>query len=365
MLVYLCDRFELTIEQRYWMAFLYSTCYCGPTTFYFYNEFPDYENVNVGRLHRWWFDRGRAEIICQTDRRWVRSSSMFVPAFDSYRKWLNGRTQHEHFAAVATGDTPEERYRRLYKSATQLHSFGQFALFLYLEALHTITPLDLAPTDLDLNIAWSCRNGLYYAYGMDEFIEDTESRTPPAAVQQTHEKWASLRATLAGLEEPPTVWQTETMLCAYRKFHRRKRYVGYYLDRQALETAKMTAHVRNGVSWDVLWQYRAETYQPSQLVENVSPWEKLAVKGLPESWKSLREDATLVLLADAPKSFLDDINVKSGCILECHDVNHNGDFSPDGCGNPECWKHTPSSPPPRPYRPPMCRCPHGTFEGEK
>ena len=44
MLKYICDRFELNIEQRCWIAFLYGCTYCGPTVFYIYNEFPDFEN---------------------------------------------------------------------------------------------------------------------------------------------------------------------------------------------------------------------------------------------------------------------------------------------------------------------------------
>ena len=51
---YVADRFELNIEQRYWLAFLFGTCYSATMVYYVYNEFPDYENVNVDRLQRWW-----------------------------------------------------------------------------------------------------------------------------------------------------------------------------------------------------------------------------------------------------------------------------------------------------------------------
>lgn len=45
-LKYVCDRFELNIEQRYWLSFLFATCYSATTVYYIYNEFPDYENVD-------------------------------------------------------------------------------------------------------------------------------------------------------------------------------------------------------------------------------------------------------------------------------------------------------------------------------
>ncbi len=46
---YISDRFELNIEQRYWLAFLFGTCYSATTVYYIYNEFPDFENVDVER----------------------------------------------------------------------------------------------------------------------------------------------------------------------------------------------------------------------------------------------------------------------------------------------------------------------------
>jgi len=57
------------------------------------------------------------------------------------------------------------------------------------------------------------------------------------------------------------------------------------------------------------------------------------------------------------KSFLDGVNPPPGCPLSCHDSNHNGDDVPGaGCGNPRCWKHDESSPPPKPMKPKDFRC---------
>lgn len=290
MLLYVCDRFELTAEQRYWLAFLYALTYCGASVYYAYNEWPDFENVDSGRLARWWKSRGRAEMICQTDRRWVRSSNLFVPAVESYRRMIGRRTQHEFFSeSVAQCDTPESRYDTVYRLAAQLYTFGQFSLFLYLEALHTITPLRLAPTDLDLSVAHSCRNGLCYAYGLDEAVTDGSLPLEPDRWAlyrpQIQAAWDDLRAELGG---ESTVWNLETTLCAYKKFVRGDRYIGYYLDRQAIEIAKMADHVRDGVAWDVLWQYRVERYEPV-LVE-LTPW--LSIKGVSPKWRDARLRAT-------------------------------------------------------------------------
>jgi len=268
MLLYVCDRFELNVEQRYWLAWLYAMTYCGASAFYLYNEFPDFENVDAGRLQRWWDSRGRQCTVFQTDRRWVRSRSQFVDAFLSYRRWIGPWEQHRHFSSLVKRlETPEARYSAVYDSASRLYTMGQFTLFLYLEALHTLTPLDLCPTDLDLNRAWSCRYGLYYAYDRDEWVTDAEEPMRPDQHAETAAMWSDLRARLEALTSPPTVWQTETILCAFRKFHRGKRYIGYYLDRQAAEVAKMERQAREGVCWRVLWDYRREHLHEDYLAE--------------------------------------------------------------------------------------------------
>lgn len=287
MLRYIADRYEINLEQRFWLAFLYGLTYNGPSAFYLYHEWPDFENVDLGRMNRWWTSRGRAETACQTDRRWVRSGNMFVPAVESYRRWIGSQTQESLFALAAKGETPEQRYDHLYASASVLHSFGQFALFLYLEALDTVTPLALTPTDLDLSKAWSCRHGLLYAYNLDMYINDRETPTQPEAEIPVAYAWADLRRLL---QPGATVWNLETTLCAYRKFMDGKRYIGYYLDRQATEIAKMEDHVKDGVDWDVLWQYRSETYPADELVERL--YRGKLTSGVPSAWKNVRMERT-------------------------------------------------------------------------
>ena len=106
LLRYVCDRFELNMEQRYWLAFLYSTCYNAATVFYIYNEFPDYLGVDVGRLERWW-KAHRHQLDFQTDCRWVRSSNLFVGMYMDYRS-LAGESQEGtyNYLVGLSGKTP-------------------------------------------------------------------------------------------------------------------------------------------------------------------------------------------------------------------------------------------------------------------
>lgn len=86
-LIYLCDRFELNIEQRYWLALLYSTCYCVPTVYYLYNEFPDYWHADIGRIERFW-KANKQHLIFQTDRKWIKNNDQFADVIRSYREMV-------------------------------------------------------------------------------------------------------------------------------------------------------------------------------------------------------------------------------------------------------------------------------------
>jgi hypothetical protein len=283
LLRYVCDRFELSLEQRFWCGWLYAATYNGATAFYLYNEFPDAENVDIGRLQRWWLARGRDDAVFTTDRRWCRSRNQFVAAFDSYREWLGGATQQERFEALAGTGSPSERYERLFAAVRDIYTFGQFTSIIYLDVLDAITPLGLMPTDFDFDAAWSVRFGLYYAMGWDQSITDGYTPMRAEMVTPTQEAWAALKRRLG---PETTIANVETTLCAYRKWYRGTRYIGYYLDRQALEIAQMAARVRAGVCWDVLWQYRSETYDASCLAErHVNSHDLLTPRGRAELYR--------------------------------------------------------------------------------
>ena len=63
------------------------------------------------------------------------------------------------------------------------------------------------------------------------------------------------------------IWNIETTLCAYKKYHKGKRYVGYYIERLRKEINIMSENVDNGVDWSVLWDFRIETYDKKWLKE--------------------------------------------------------------------------------------------------
>lgn len=263
-LCYLADRFELNIEQRYWLAFLFSCCYAVPTVYYMYNEFPDYSTVNVNRLQRWW-TQNKALCLFQTDRLRIKTGDQFVPTFQSYASVV-GPSQAIKFqsfrrtSAVAT-------YQAAYEEMNKVKNFGRFTMFLYLEAVARLTGFNMIPQGLDIRNSKSSRNGLLYVLGLDDLIDTEPPKSTCLALERQFQALVTHLRANSRIKQHTDVWNTETTLCAFKKLVRGTRYLGYYINRQADEITTMQQRVVSGVDWSVLWDHRAEHFQPQWLRE--------------------------------------------------------------------------------------------------
>lgn len=248
-LMYVANRFELTEEQRYWLAFLYSTCYCGPTVYYMYNEFPDFENVNVGRLRRWW-EANKSKCVFQTDRLRIKTSNQFVPTFQSYREWVGGMSQQERFHECGG-------YNSTFYEAGKIRNVGRFTLFIYLEMVSVLTSTwKHIPLNLDWKNANNCREAMEAHLGSRDYL------LMDAEMDRLQKVFGALGCPHSN------IYNIETTLCAYYKYLRGKRYVGYYIDRQLREINKMKENVRSGVAWRVMDEFRNETYTKYEELSN-------------------------------------------------------------------------------------------------
>jgi hypothetical protein len=269
---YICDRFELNLEQRYWIAFLYGTNYCAVTTYYIYNEFPDFENVNVDRLQRWW-DKNKQKLLFQTDRKKVKSFDKFVPCYKSYKDMIGDKTQEEFFKHCKT-------YEDIYNLSSKIYYFGRFTLFNYIEALNELTNINTVPTFFDLKDAESSRNGLCYAFNKLKYVTLHHKKpNKPINYDELQNDFTNLLNILK--QENPdllvTIWNVETALCGFKKLFWGSRYLGYYIDRQMQEIIIMQKNIPDGVNWKPLWDFRAEFYLSCWLGEN-------------NGWQGIRKD---------------------------------------------------------------------------
>lgn len=269
---YIADRLELNPEQRFWMAFLYGTNYCAPTTYYIMNEFPDFENVDINRMEKWW-ENNKDKTIFQTDRNRVKSYNLLTTIFKSYKD-LVGNSQFDTFSRFLDIENLEERYDALYKFCSNIYYFGRFSLFNYLETLNELTEIKNIPSKLDLKDAESCRNGLCYACGLDNLVTLHHKKTT-AKIDYNYldEMLKKLKRELK--DENPEIdvnyFNIETCLCGYKKLFWDTRYLGYYIDRMLKEIIDIEKSVNSGVEWSILRDFRCEFFD-HQLLGEIGGW---------------------------------------------------------------------------------------------
>jgi len=267
---YLNERYEYSIEERLWFAWLYHT-YNLPTAFVYKNEFPDEELASVNRFTQW-NNENYARLRYQTDTKWSKGH---LPAmYQSYTDWVGVSSQQEKFESVCVG-SPEANFEALWNIVKgSWYKFGRYTAFFYLQTLkHTCDVNIDCPTLLlnDYSGSKSHRNGLCLALGKDEWVNERLTAKEYAylesagveLLQEARKRWPNLASQFDN-------FSMETALCAYKKLHRikRGRYVGYYLDRQSEEIMKAESDGWSGIHWDVIWQAREEVIGPELAPKN-------------------------------------------------------------------------------------------------
>jgi hypothetical protein len=267
---YLFNRFEHNIEQQLWIAWIYGTTYHFPTAWIIWNEFPDFELVDQERLEQW--NAGNYKRLrYQTDTKYNKGH---LPAqYASYREWVfkHGNNQREAFSqfvnpSVAAGCS---NFNALYAELSEnLHKFGRYTTWFYMQALKQCCGMNLLPDSLllaDYSGSRSHRNGLCLALGKDEWIDEKLTEDEYAwlewqAESILEEVYDRVKETRPENLHMVDFFSMETALCSFKKIFRVKhgRYLGYYLDRQAEEISQVEKDGWSGIFWKPLWDARNE-----------------------------------------------------------------------------------------------------------
>lgn len=251
-LQFISDKQSLNDEQRFWICFLFSTCYCVGTAYLMFLAFPDFKAATGSAVKQWWF-QNRSNLIFQTDRRWVRSRNQFPDVVESYRAfvYMNSSSMSQREAIISSiqsGKTPEERYGILLRRF-KVSKFGRFAMFLYTDLLCNVCGVPVG-VKFDIREADSSRNGLALAMGRADLYTGRQShdeRKPLTSheIQELNDGLLIIAKQLSALPIKPrhkTMWSIETCLCAYRKWKEDgRRWVGYYVERYSHELDKLRA----------------------------------------------------------------------------------------------------------------------------
>ena len=259
---YLHKRYEHNDEERIWFAWLYGNTYQLPTAWVLKNEFPDFELATVDRITQW-NTTNYKRLRYQTDTKWNKGH---LPAmFASYQQFIGSKSQREKLEGFY-GDNERESFENLWEGIkTNLHKFGRYSTWFYLQHLRHTAGVRIEPTSLMLNDydgSRSHRNGLHLALGEDNYYDQKLSSQHYADLEaRAREILEETKLRFPELVEQIDFFTMETCLCSFKKIFRAKhgRYLGYYLDRQAEEIQMAQNDGWYGIDWDVLWQSRNET----------------------------------------------------------------------------------------------------------
>lgn len=274
MLNYIFKRMEFNLEQKYWIIWLYGNTYNLPTAYMMWNEFPDYNNVDILRLIDW-NNKNYKNFKYQTDTKYNKG---FLPdMFKSYRTNV-GDNQHNYFMKLCNSEDRKINYENVRKSiVNNFFKFGRYCTFYYMQMLRDCVNLPIeAPSLLFGKDSESHTNGICYAISKDEWLTkwyNENDKKHKTDVIWTPDKMSYLDKEAESIileikqrfsDVLPEYFSMETCLCSYKKLFRRKhgRYLGYYLDRQAEEIKTCEQQNWYGVDWDLCWDYRKEKLHP-------------------------------------------------------------------------------------------------------
>lgn len=267
MLSYLCKRLEFNKEQRFLLSFYYANTYNLPSSWVIWNEFPDYENVDLERLSNW-NTNNISRIKYETDVKW--SKGHLPKMFDSYKTVISSSssTQEEFFKSHVK-DTPEETFNHLYRLVqNNFYKFGRYTTWFYLQTLKEICGIESEPCSLLLEdySTHTQRSALAFINCWDEKAEEKKYNYTADEIKEL-----SLLAEELLLEckhRYPHIrfdyYNMETCLCAFKKTFRKKkgRYIGYYHDRVASNIDTMASLDWPGINWNLLEECRNEMVHP-------------------------------------------------------------------------------------------------------
>jgi hypothetical protein len=189
--------------------------------------------------------------------------------FESYQKFIGNRSQREVLESYY-GDNEHQSFDNLWGAIKNgLHKFGRYSTWFYLQHLHHTADISISPTSLmldDYSGSRSHRNGLHLAIGQDDKYDSKLTRGEYEDLERcAQDILIEMKIRFPELRDEINFFTMETCLCSFKKIFREHhgRYLGYYLDRQSEEIQKAEKDGWHGIDWNVLWQSRNETLEPS------------------------------------------------------------------------------------------------------
>ena len=258
----LANNMELTIEQRVWMSFLYSACYCTPTTYIIFKRFPYQNKISRESIDRFWGEY-KTGLVFNSDRRYVKNLNQFPDmAWDFIQICRGSCTKYiERFQS----HNPPTFYKNMCEEIIKnWKGFGPMSSILFTEALYKLTPYKLDTNVFNWQKGLTSTEGMLHALYMDEEALSFQKGKRKLGVIERVKLDRGLKKLQLDFKEKTgkrlTLYDAETAMCFYRKLFKCHKYVGSSIDTQHLQLNLMTHAICNKcipqVYWDKLFEVR-------------------------------------------------------------------------------------------------------------
>lgn len=243
LLIPFAEEFNLSDDDRIYLAMLYGLCYSQTTVIRTYLKFPKLNEINKKDIEDWWVTN-KNSLYFNPDKRRIKSTNQFAPSILQLKQMFGKDIEKNIIKCIGKNYSFETFYNFILKD---WKNYGAMGAYLFFDAIYGLIPrLYKEPKSLD----WKQRGATvvegmaHYCY-LDEQIKTKKYNYKlfDKQVQNIHKK--------TGV---PLI-QIESTLCAYRKFFKETRYAGYYADRMLEECLKYQKYIPN-VN---LMKYRALT----------------------------------------------------------------------------------------------------------
>lgn len=257
MLVPYADMEALSDEERVWLAYLYGLSYSCTTAIRMFEAAPDLSNLNTKQLKKFW-KAEKPSLWFNPDKKYIKNNDQAIPAIKSVKELLSQYLSLKDWVLSYSRDG----FQSLYKGIQSNWAFfGPMGAYLFFDALYGLCPeLYVDPDHLDWkNSGKTVVEGMAHMLYQDELIETREF--PLSKYDKIVDKLQEASG------QPKVI--IESTLCAFRKFFKGTRYMGYYADRM-LEECLYVDSLKE-VSIPDVWTLREKSI-PKELRGEANGW---------------------------------------------------------------------------------------------
>lgn len=264
---WLANHFNMTMEDKLWMAFINGCSQNIITTSIIMEQFPSFKKCNVAKLEEWWnanHQNFKAGSGWDSDRKYFKiGRTGFPQCVASYKKAIGKKTQEEFFLDGFQSNQFKNFDRLWDRVRGNFLSFGRLSCFSYSEYLRIVgIPVDCSSLFLDdISGSKSHRNGLCKVLGRDDL--DWWKQDTIKYEKETLE-WLAIEgekllseAKMRINHKDVSYFTLESTFCNYKSWHRPdRRYPNVYMDmmHDRIKYAEWVWHKE----FDLFWKMREE-----------------------------------------------------------------------------------------------------------